>query len=326
MAIITEILKPTVPRSKLRQFDPRRDLLPVADLIELCFADSLDPDGRRYLERMRSMAARPHMLFLAHAGAEPAGSPFFGYVWQEDQQVVGNVSLIPYQRSGKRVYLIANVAVHPDFRRRGIARQLTLKAIEFARQRKAPAVWLHVREENSGAYALYRQLGFSERARRSTWIGSTESELPPVVPEVKFTRATSRHWPAQRAALLRSYPPEVSWHLSFDADVLNPGLWGAFSRLWKQAFVQQWSAVRGGEWLGTLSWQFSATYANALWLALPEQASEQVIRGLLQHAQQNTTSSRPVSLDYPAGLFSDPIRSAGFRCHQTLIWMELAML
>ncbi len=326
MATISETLTPNYSHPNLRQFDARRDLGPVADLIELCFVDTLDPDGRRYLERMRSMAARPRMLQWANSTPDWTGSPFFGYVWQEGERIVGNVSLIPYPQMGKRLFLIANVAVHPDYRRRGIARQLTLQAVAHARQRQAPAVWLQVREENSSAQALYSQLGFVEKARRTTWIGSSEPDIKPFVPGVKFSSAQARHWTAQRPALLRSYPPELSWHMSFDINIINPGLWGAVWRMIKQTYTRQWSALAGREWLGSLTWQLSPSYANMLWLALPEKADEQVVRGLLLYARQKVASIRPLALDYPAGFYSSSIQSAGFSSHQTLIWMELALL
>lgn len=38
-------------KSNLRSFDMRRDLLAVADLVELCFKDSLDADGRMYIRQ-----------------------------------------------------------------------------------------------------------------------------------------------------------------------------------------------------------------------------------------------------------------------------------
>lgn len=325
MATISDTLGPTYLQPHLRQFDAQRDLGPVADLIELCFAETLDPDGRRYLERMRSLAARPRPLLWVNSAAEWNSTPLFGYVWQEDNRVVGNASLISYPVLGKRVFLIANVAVHPDFRRRGIAHQLTLRAIEYARKHQSPAVWLHVRDDNPAAQALYRQLGFSERARRTTWISHDEPTARPVAPGVKISTAHSRHWPLQRAALLRSYPPELAWHMAFDANLLNPGLWGMVVRSIKQVYIRQWSALSGNEWLGSLSWQLSASYANTLWMGLSDKADEQVVQDLLLHARQNEASVRPMALDFPAGSYVQSIQAAGFNSHQTLIWMKLAL-
>ena len=51
-------------------------------------------------------------------------------------------------------------------RRRGIGRALTVAAMHHARQRRASETWLHVRDDNPGAIALYAGLGFDELARR----------------------------------------------------------------------------------------------------------------------------------------------------------------
>ena len=61
--------------------------------------------------------------------------------------------------------LIANVATHPDHRRKGIARTLTEQVMQHARQRGVDALWLHVRADNPGAVQMYSDLGFVERAQ-----------------------------------------------------------------------------------------------------------------------------------------------------------------
>ena len=118
----------------MRPFDVRRDLAPVADLVEQCFADTLDPDGERYLEQMRAASRNPGFLHFAAAASEWSSVPLSGYVWEEDGKVVGNISLIPFALHNQRNYLIANVATHPAYRRRGIARSLTAQAVEHARR------------------------------------------------------------------------------------------------------------------------------------------------------------------------------------------------
>ncbi len=309
----------------LRQFDARRDLVPVADLIEMCFQDTLDPDGRRYLQRMRSIAAQPRLLRWAVSSADWGGIPFFGFVWEQDGQIVGNVSLIPYKTQGKRFYLIANVAVHPDYRRRGIAKQLTLQAIYFAKQRQAPSVWLHVRQENEAANNLYQDLGFRERARRTTWVCNGELSISTLPSKFKITPARGRHWEDQRYWLSRNYPSELAWYTYFDLNIFNPGVFGSLYRILKQAYVYQWAAFREKKWLGSISWQFSPGYSNVLWLSTPTEVDDQVIQDLLFFARKNTPTNRPLTLEFPAGQYPLAFQTAGFNCHQTLIWMDLVL-
>lgn len=76
MTIITFPISETQPiHPHIRRFDIRRDLNMVADLVELCFADSLDADGRRYIRQMRSTARHPNFLRWTAGIAERGGDP-----------------------------------------------------------------------------------------------------------------------------------------------------------------------------------------------------------------------------------------------------------
>ena len=105
---------------QVRSLNILRDLSPVADLIELCFSNTMDGDGQRYLSDMRRASHDDKFLRWANHMAETSSVPLTGYVWEENGRIVGNASLIPFRDKGRRVYLIANVAVHPDHRGHGI--------------------------------------------------------------------------------------------------------------------------------------------------------------------------------------------------------------
>jgi ribosomal-protein-alanine N-acetyltransferase len=61
---------------------------------------------------------------------------------------------------------IANLAVAPDWRGRGIGALLLVTAITAARSRDATALYLEVRDSNDAARALYAAHGFLEVGRR----------------------------------------------------------------------------------------------------------------------------------------------------------------
>jgi ribosomal-protein-alanine N-acetyltransferase len=59
-----------------------------------------------------------------------------------------------------------NVAVFPQFRRRGVARALMEYLVARAREKNARFLTLEVRASNAAAIALYETLGFREAGRR----------------------------------------------------------------------------------------------------------------------------------------------------------------
>src|ERR1044071_2801092 len=114
----------------VRSLNVLRDLPHVADLIELCFSSTMDRDGQRYINDMRRDSNDDSFLRWANRMPESSSLPMTGYVWEENGKIVGNASLIPFRDHGQRIYLIANIATHPDYRRRGIARTLTQRAMQ----------------------------------------------------------------------------------------------------------------------------------------------------------------------------------------------------
>ena len=62
-----------------------------------------------------------------------------------------------------------NVAVHPDFRRRGIAQKLVTELIKALSEKGVKSLALEVRESNAPAIALYKQLGFQQVGLRPNY-------------------------------------------------------------------------------------------------------------------------------------------------------------
>lgn len=68
---------------------------------------------------------------------------------------------------------ITNVAVHPDHRRKGLARQL-IAEFEKLLPVDAEAVFLEVRESNAPAVALYEKCGFERLSVRKNFYSSPQ--------------------------------------------------------------------------------------------------------------------------------------------------------
>jgi ribosomal-protein-alanine acetyltransferase len=64
---------------------------------------------------------------------------------------------------------INNVAVRPEYRRRGIGAALLERVLQEARLRKANTAFLEVRSTNGAAQALYEKSGFRAIARRANY-------------------------------------------------------------------------------------------------------------------------------------------------------------
>lgn len=62
-----------------------------------------------------------------------------------------------------------NVAVHPDFRRRGIAEMLVNTLVKHLKDMGSRCLTLEVRTSNAAAIALYEKLGFQEIGRRKNY-------------------------------------------------------------------------------------------------------------------------------------------------------------
>jgi ribosomal protein S18 acetylase RimI-like enzyme len=324
MVTVPDLMIRGSAKGHLRPFDHHRDLLAVADLVEVSFDDSIDADGQRYLRQMRDAAHNPNFLRWANAVVDHASLPLSGFVWEEDGHLVGNLSLIPFQLNNRRDYLIANVAVHPRYRRRGIARMLTSAALDHSRKRGAGSTWLHVREDNQAAVKLYLSLGFQEHTRRTTWHAPVNTSGITIINHATHIRNRQKEdWPDHQAWLARLYPPEVAWHFPFNLTAFRSDLVGFFYRIINGGGLKHWAVQSNRRLEGVVSWRSSPSYYNHLWLAIPPDHDSFIVETLLLHARQKVYSTRPVALDFPARVAEQAIQAAGFSIHQTLIWMTM---
>ena len=84
------------------------------------------------------------------------------YVAEENQTLTGFVQLYPLFSSTrmKRLWLLNDLFVHPEYRRRGISKLLFEKCFQLMRKTDACGVMLETEKTNVIGNKLYLQLGF----------------------------------------------------------------------------------------------------------------------------------------------------------------------
>jgi ribosomal protein S18 acetylase RimI-like enzyme len=309
----------------IRKMDLSQDLDPVADLIEMCFPIHLDQDGQQYIREMRQAAREMRMVGWLSTLADMGNIKASGFVWEKDRRIIGNLSLIPFKHSGVRFHMIANVAVHPDFRERGIARALTERAMQYLRRKGEPYAWLQVRDDNPAAYNLYRSVGFRDQIIRTTW------RIKPVMSEsryftsdlhVRLRGRKKEDWDPQQRWLEKTYPPLMRWNLPINFQQFEPGFFQDLINILNGVFLRHWAFEWESHLRGVLTWQKTKSYANNLWLAFPPETEEAVLRQALKLVLMRASRRYSLSIDAPKGWHSDVFKRLGFKNFRNLIWMR----
>jgi len=80
------------------------------------------------------------------------------HIWEENGQIAGFTNIS--RRGTTDVWYVSGVGVHPDYRRRGIARRLVRASLDMIREHGGRIALLDVIDGNYPAYKLYQSLGF----------------------------------------------------------------------------------------------------------------------------------------------------------------------
>jgi len=217
-------------REGSRQVNLRTDLAPLADLIEIAFASSMDNNGRAAVREMRTMSSMPGLGLLSGFNTLMQGMGL-GYVWVADGRLVGNVSTYPADGSGYdgKTWVIVNVAVHPDYQRRGIAYALMQDSLEMIASRGGHTAILQVDADNPTARRLYQRLGFIEERNWTTWRRSATYTMPPPLDsDVYITHRRANEWPAEYALAEYLRPPALGglgWLRPLHKDYFHKPFW-----------------------------------------------------------------------------------------------------
>lgn len=304
----------------LRPIDSRRDMAALADLMEAGFGGALDPEGRRLIAEMRSFGRAGWLGWMAGRFFLPPAAYPLGYVWSEADRLVGNASILPVDLRGTR-WVVANVAVLPEFRRRGIARSMVVACLDLARRRRASEVMLQVEPENSAAVRLYEQLGFVT-VRVRTQFRRPAGPPPRISPDDARPR-TAAEWREHYRLAATAYPEGLLWPVPLQARLFRPELLPGLLGL---AGQRHWVSVEAGRIRAGLTARadWDPTFWRLIVVTSPE-ARGRVESGLIAAALQGLEADHGAVLDYPAGGADEMLRALGFLPERTLAWMRLEL-
>ncbi len=116
----------------------------IAELEKICFSD---PWSERSI---RSELTNPLSLWVVALENDTVA----GYIGS--QTVLGEADMM-------------NLAVHPEYRRAGVGRQLVQELVQRLKEQGSHILTLEVRASNVPAIALYDQLGFIQVGRRPNY-------------------------------------------------------------------------------------------------------------------------------------------------------------
>jgi ribosomal protein S18 acetylase RimI-like enzyme len=153
----------------------------MVDLAEVAFAEDEAREGRSIrseLKGIQSMVPILQILFKINPGME---DHFTTFVWEVDQKFVALVT-VSQQGGDKTRWYIANVATHPNYRGRGLARKLVMSGLDHIRARGGQRALLDVRSDNPPAYNLYKNLGFSHLDSETIFKGKATRQSMPILP------------------------------------------------------------------------------------------------------------------------------------------------
>ncbi len=199
-----------------RPFELPRDLDVLVDLIPRCFQYPENPEwsvqedeAESLVDSIRGVKRIWWLVRVMSVLWPPLRDVLRGFVWEEDGQAVGLVNVTRMGATDR--WTIGNVAVLPNYRRRGIARQLVQAAIDYARTRQARAVTLDVLEGNLPAYRLYESLGFEVYSGRTelTYDRAQPPAPQPFPDGYTLEKSSSTDWRPRYTLALRITPQHV---------------------------------------------------------------------------------------------------------------------
>ena len=238
----------------LQPLDPLRHLSQIADVLEVSFAREMgDETARQATREMRRHSRMGWQLrVLLWFGLEDY-LPTQGFVWIEDGRVVGTVQTQP-AREYPGAWLIANVAVLPEYRRHGIAEALTDATLAHIRRRQGRLALLQVDDDNDAAQKLYTKLGFEHIGTHAHWYRAGLATTPtPVGSPFDIRLRDPREWATEYDLVALARPEGLCWDRALTPANFRTGMLRGLADALNGQSVERWvAATTSDQLIGSL--------------------------------------------------------------------------
>jgi ribosomal protein S18 acetylase RimI-like enzyme len=331
---MVSLARPQAGGRAIRPMNPFRDWNAVSQLLRVVFQSDVSSGSLPILPDwpwLRRLT--PVINFFELLGMD-APEQMLGYVWEEDGRIVGNATLglADAQRS---FWLLSNVAVHPSYRRRGIARALVDTVLEETRRHGGAYLTLQVHTDNVGARALYERTGFRTVEHVSELVGANPSLQALPAAGWQLRPPTQAQWAEVRALISAHLPAGLSGYRHsiaglFDVPFQRDWL-GLAGDLLRGTQVANWCLLNSsGAVAGGMVAQAHLSWGTHRVGAFVSPAAAGLVEPLLlgaaaEHIQRY--ASRRVQFVVPASYLalSERLRMFGFREARTLELMTIAL-
>ena len=317
---------PTSMSGKPRPLNLNRDIPQVMQLLDLVFRPALQAEGRRPGNGSLTLNNQPGFILRL---SQLATGMAPGFVWEEQGQIIGNVSLLSSRLPNR--FLIANVAVHPEYRRRGIARGLMEATVNHVRKKRVNQLLLQVENNNFNAKSLYYDLGFNSLGDVITWyLPSSRYREITTTSNLDIRVLQSSEWREAFAIDQAFMPPDLYWPDPVRPDLYKQGFLRRLGNFLNGQTLEAWAAHdEAGQLKGTAIIRTEFGRPHELFLRVAASKRGEFERPLMAKMMRRLRylRRRHVKMVHPAAdeRTVTLLTEAGFQMRRTLTTMKLRL-
>ena len=325
MVVTAQAQQQTYPA--LRPINMNKDIPQVLKLLEVCFGASVhNVEGQRFYTGPATTNQQTAFLWRLNPAASKLS---LGFVWEENGRIVGNVTILTTKIPGR--YLVVNVAVHPDHRRKGIAYKLMHAVHRMVKNQNGHEILLQVVKTNTPAEELYKNLNYETLGSMTSWYApiSRLRKLDPTAdgsrgPHIRELRRSE--WQAAFQLDQTALPPILNWPEPLTHDAYQNGIVRKAMNFINGRSMETWVTTQNNQLSGmaTILTEWGRMHAASLRIH-PEWRGElerpllaKLIRRLYYLPRRNVRLDHPDADEFTSNL----LREANFQPRRTLTHMR----